>query len=216
MRVLDYILDRLSGLFRFNRYSLVEKAYSVLFHVVGLSLRDLSERYCVTNASRESVRRWFHRFSKIFSVERRFRNTIAVDETVVKMHGLRAYVWSAVDVDSGEILATYASRSRNILIALKFLRIVLDRCLNKPLIIVDRGPWYRWALEMLGLKYQYQTFGIRNAVERFFGYIKQRTRRFYNNINTRSIKSIEDYATAIAIIRNLTTAIKTQGGVLLS
>jgi transposase-like protein len=195
---------------------LVEKAYSVLFHVVGLSLRDLSERYCVTNASRESVRRWFHRFSKIFSVERRFRNTIAVDETVVKMHGLRAYVWSAVDVDSGEILATYASRSRNILIALKFLRIVLDRCLNKPLIIVDRGPWYRWALEMLGLKYQYQTFGIRNAVERFFGYIKQRTRRFYNNINTRSIKSIEDYATAIAIIRNLTTAIKTQGGVLLS
>jgi transposase-like protein len=216
MRVLDYILDRLSGLFRFNRYSLVEKAYSVLFHVVGLSLRDLSERYCVTNASRESVRRWFHRFSKIFSVERRFRNTIAVDETVVKMHGLRAYVWSAVDVDSGEILAIYASRSRNILIALKFLRIVLDRCLNKPLIIVDRGPWYRWALEMLGLKYQYQTFGIRNAVERFFGYIKQRTRRFYNNINTRSIKSIEDYATAIAIIRNLTTAIKTQGGVLLS
>ena len=45
MHVLDYILDRLSGLFRFNRYSLVEKAYSVLFHVVGLGLRDVSERY---------------------------------------------------------------------------------------------------------------------------------------------------------------------------
>jgi putative transposase len=216
MHVLDYILDRLSGLFRFNRYSLVEKAYSVLFHVVGLSLRDVSDRYCLTNASRESVRRWFHRFSKIFSVGKKFRNTIAVDETVVKMHGLRAYVWSAVDVDSGEILAVYASRGRNILIALKFLRIVLGRCLNKPLIVVDRGPWYRWALERLGLKYQYQTFGIRNAVERFFGYLKQRTRRFYNNINTWSIKSIEDYAAATAIIRNLTTAIKTQGGVLLS
>jgi putative transposase len=80
-----------------------------LFHVVGLSLRDVS---IGTNASRESVRRWFHRFSKIFSVEKKFRNTIAVDGTVVKMHGLRAYVWSAVDVDSGEILAIYASRSR--------------------------------------------------------------------------------------------------------
>jgi transposase-like protein len=78
------------------------------------------------------------------------------------------------------------------LIALKFLRMVMDRCLNKPL--VDRGPWYRWALERLGLKYQHQTFGIRNSVERFFGYIKQRTRRFYNNINTWSIKSIEDYS----------------------
>ena len=125
-----------------------------MFHVVGLSLRDVSDRYCVTNASRESVRRWFHKFSKIFSVGKKFRNTIAVDETVVKMHGLRAYVWSAVDVDSGEILAIYASRSRNMLIALKFLRIVMGRCINKPLIVVDRGPWYRWALERLGLKYK--------------------------------------------------------------
>ena len=138
---------------------------------------------------------------------------MAVDETVVKMHGLRAYVWSAVDVDSGEILAIYASRSRNMLIALKFLMIVLDRCLNKPLIIVDRGPWYRWALERLGLKYRYQRLGLRNAVERFFGHLKQRTRRFYNN--TWKTQSIEDYATAIAIIRNILTAIKTQGGVLL-
>jgi len=113
------------------------------FMFVGLSLRDLSERYCVTNASRESVRRWFHRFSKLFSVERRFRDAVAVDETVVKMHGLRAYVWSAVDVDSGEILAVYASRSRNMLIAMKFLRMVLGRCINKPLIVVDSigGLW---------------------------------------------------------------------------
>jgi transposase-like protein len=168
-----------------------------------------------TNASRKSVRRWFHRFSKIFSVEKKFRNTIAVDETVVKIHGLRAYVWSAVDVDSGEILAIYASRGRNMLIALKFLRMVMDRCINKPLIVVDRGPWYRWALERLGLKYMYQTFGIRNSVERFFGYIKQRTRKFYNNINSWKTQSIEDYATAIAIIRNILTAIKIQGGVLL-
>jgi transposase-like protein len=69
-------------------------------------------------------------------------------------------------------------------------------------------------LDRLRLKYQYQRFGLRNAVERFFGYIKQRTRRFYNNINTWKTQSIEDYATAIAIIRNLTTLTKTQGGVL--
>jgi transposase-like protein len=98
---------------------------------------------------------------------------------------------------------------------MKFLRIVLGRCINKPLVIVDRDPWYRWALERLGLKYRYQRFGIRNRVERFFRYLKQRTRRFYNNINSWKTQSIEDYATAIAIIRNLTTAIKIQGGVLL-
>jgi transposase-like protein len=59
---------------------------------------------------------------------------------------------------------------------MKFLRILLDRCINKPLIAVDRDPWYRWALEKLGIEYRYQTFGSRNRVERFFGYLKQRTR----------------------------------------
>ena len=94
------------------------------------------------------------------------------------------------------------------LIAMKFLMIVLDRCISKPLIIVDRGPWYRWALERLGLRYRYLRFGLRNRVERFFGYLRQRTRRFYNNINSWSIKSVEDYAVAIAMIRNLLTIIK--------
>jgi hypothetical protein len=78
MHILDYVLDRLSGLFR---YSLVEKTLSFT--------------------------------------------------------AFRAYVWSAVDVDSGDDVI-YASW-------MKLLRMVLGRCLNKPL--VDSGPWYRWALE---------------------------------------------------------------------
>jgi transposase-like protein len=97
---------------------------------------------------------------------------------------------------------------------MRFLRMVLGRCVNKLLIIVDRGSWYRWALDRLGLRYRYQRFGLRNAIERFFGYLKQKTRRFYNNINSWSIKSVEDYAVAIAMIRNILTIIKTQGGVL--
>jgi len=133
---------------------------------------------------------------------------------VVKLHGLRAYIWSALDVDSGEILAIHALWSRNMIVAMKFTKIVLDRCLNKPLIIVDRSPWYKWALERLELKYQYQRFGVRNIVERFFGYLKQRTEKFYNNINTWRIKSLEDYASTIAITRNLHIIIKNRGRVL--
>jgi len=36
------------------------------------------------------------------------------------------------------------------IVAMKFTRMVLDRCLNKPLVIVDKSPWYRWALERPG------------------------------------------------------------------
>jgi len=55
---------------------------------------------------------------------------------------------------------------------------------------------------------------LRSSVERFSRYLKERTRRFYNNINTWRIQSVEDYAKTIAITRNLHTTIKTQGGVL--
>jgi len=51
MHVFEYILDRMSRLFRFNNYPLDEKAYSIMLYVACLSFRDLSERYFVTMAS---------------------------------------------------------------------------------------------------------------------------------------------------------------------
>jgi len=42
------------------------------------------------------------------------------------------------------------------------MRKVLERCENKPLILVDGGPWFRWALQRLGLRYNHQTFGERH------------------------------------------------------
>jgi transposase-like protein len=43
---------------------------------------------------------------------------------------------------------------------------------NKPSVIVDRGPWYKWTLERLGLEYRYERFKMRNKVERLFRYLK--------------------------------------------
>jgi hypothetical protein len=88
MHVVDDVLDSFSNLFRSHRYSPLEKLYSVFLFMAGLSLRDLSERLCLTGAS----------------------------------------------------------RGRGIPSAIKFLRKILDSCEGKPLIVVDRGPWYRWAI----------------------------------------------------------------------
>jgi transposase-like protein len=65
MHVIDAVLDSFSNLFRSHRYSPLEKIYSVILFTAGLSLRDLSERLCLTGASRESVRIWVHRFSSL-------------------------------------------------------------------------------------------------------------------------------------------------------
>jgi hypothetical protein len=56
MHVIDILLDSFTRLFRHHRCSPLEKLYSVILLISGLSLRDISERFCLTFASRKSVR----------------------------------------------------------------------------------------------------------------------------------------------------------------
>jgi transposase-like protein len=90
------------------------------------------------------------------------------------------YVWSAVDVDSRELLALETSHGRSSLNALVFLRKALMMCTNKPL--VDRGLWYPWTLQ------RRERFGMRNRVERFFKYLKKRMRARPHNTGSRTLK----------------------------
>jgi transposase-like protein len=110
MHVTDAVLDSFSNLFRSHRYPPVEKPYSVVLFTAGLSLRGLSERLCLTGASRESVRNGVHRFSSLLRPPRRVRRLVAVDEAVLKVSGQTCYLWAEIDVDTNEVLAVYASR----------------------------------------------------------------------------------------------------------
>ncbi|MEM1949364.1 MAG: hypothetical protein QXY50_02730 [Candidatus Caldarchaeum sp.] len=71
------------------------------------------------------------------------------------------------------------------------------------MVVVDRGQWYPWALKGLGIEYLHETFGNGNKVERWFRELKDMTKRFYNNINSKTVKSIEEIATAIALTHNI-------------
>lgn len=63
--------------------------------------------------------------------------------------------WNAIDVDDRSVLAVHVSSSRTSFDAIYFLKKVLERAENKPLILVDKGPWYRFALKRLGLEYKH-------------------------------------------------------------
>jgi transposase-like protein len=89
MHVIDAVLNSFSNLFRSHRYPPAKKLFSVILFTVGLSLRDLSERLCLTGASRI----WVHRFSSLFKPSRRVRRLVAVDEIVLKVNGQICYLW---------------------------------------------------------------------------------------------------------------------------
>ena len=101
------------------------------------------------------------------------------------MKGQHLFVWAAIDVDSREVLAVDASWQRSIMNAEHILKKALRSCINKPLILVDKGPWYRDALQSLGLKWKHVTRGMRNRIERWFRTLKEQTRKFYNNFPAR-------------------------------
>ena len=63
-----------------------------------------------------------------------------------------------------------------------------------------------WALERLEMNYFHETFGNRNKIERWFREMKNRTKRFYNNVNAKTLKSIEELVAAIAIMHNIIRA----------
>ncbi|MFZ8790124.1 MAG: DDE-type integrase/transposase/recombinase [Acidilobaceae archaeon] len=80
---------------------------------------------------------WVHRFSSSFksSLGKKARRLVAVDETFLKVNGQTCYLWVAIDVDTNELLALYASRGRGIPCVIEFLRKVLDSCEGKPVIV---------------------------------------------------------------------------------
>ena len=63
--------------------------------------------------------------------------------------------------------------------AQSFIKKLLSMCEGPPLLYVDGAPWYKWALDRLGIPWEHRRFGKRNPIEQWFGILKQRIKRFY-------------------------------------
>ena len=71
-----------------------------------------------------------------------------------------------------DLLGMMVTKWRPSIDVIRFVRRILMYCENKPVIKTDRSPWYRWTLQRLGLKHEYETFGERNAIEGWFNILK--------------------------------------------
>lgn len=143
--VIECIEDR--NIFLRRRKSNDIRALAVLLCYAGPSYRrarDILLGY--GKVSHEAIRKWYVKCRSVTEVERRKRRTVAIDETKLKVDGKHIYLWAAIDVDTREILAVHVSSARCHLDTYISLRKVLKKCRNKPFVIVDRGPWYPWAI----------------------------------------------------------------------
>jgi len=192
-------------IFRRNKKDIKIKALAVLLYHLALSYRACSKIIGeIEPVSYESIRNWYTSSKDLFDVEKKERRAIAVDETKIKLENEQIFLWIAIDVDDKKILSVYLSKSRSGLDTILFLKRTLKHCTNKPRIIADKGPWYPWAIKRLGLEYDHQKFGERNAIEQWFSPFKHRIKRFWKRFPYKSsMHSIEIWCLAYVSIYNL-------------
>ncbi len=101
------------------------KILAALLYFFGLSLRKTSSLLSLfEEISHESVRIYYHRLKTVLrQPKKKKRRLIAIDESKLKLENKQIFVWSAVDVDTRECLAIWASESRGSFEAYVFLRL---------------------------------------------------------------------------------------------
>ncbi len=158
-------------------------------------------------ASYEAVHEWYQKGKELFeeSTEKKRRKCIAVDEKEITINGVTIFIWGAVDLDDEKILDVWVSFGRSGLEAKAFLKKVRDTCKRRLLrIFIDGGTWYPWALGQVGFqKCTVVSFGHRSAIERLFGDIEWRIRRFWNGYTGKhSRESMRRWVKAFSGFRN--------------
>ncbi len=199
---------RISEIFKKNRIDPDVKLLAALLYHLGLSYRRVSLAMGLFwMFSHESCRLWYRKIGSILPApEKICRRVIAVDETKLSVSGRFLFIWSAIDVKRYEVLALKATFTRGELDSILFLKEALKYCSNRPLILVDHGPWYPPALEHLGLRYKQVTFGERNSVESWFNLFKGKTKRFHNKFPFHSsILSVAIYLLSFVRMQNILT-----------
>ena len=206
--MLDEIVERLvsSKTFRRERKKNRTRALGIALHYLGVSLRDTADVVsCIEKISHEAVRQWFQRLGTITpTIAKKERKIVAIDETKLRIRKKWYFLWAAIDVDTKELLGVYLSPSRTSFDTMFFLRHIMRYCSNKPVILVDGGPWYGWTLTRMGFVWHHITHGLRNAIEQWYAIFKRRTRRFYNIFNAaKDIRSTLTWCKAFANGYNL-------------
>ena len=149
------------NIFERNKVPLEIKILGIAIYFQTSSIRRtakiLSEIHPV---SRTAVWRWIKKLEQKLpvSTEKKLRETIAVDETVVKANKKKYYVYAAIDVERNELILMRVYTTRNLLTSKSFVKEVLKFCENKPKFVIDKAPWLVKALKSLNLEFEHEGF----------------------------------------------------------
>jgi putative transposase len=157
----------------------------------------------------ETVRLWWNRFGPIFAAEIRKKRVDRMrahtqwrwhlDEVYVKINGEMHYLWRAVDHE-GEVLESFASKTRDKAAALKFIKRAMKRHGNPRTVVTDGLRSYPAAMNEIG-NADRQEIGrwINNRAENSHQPFRRRERAM---LRFRRMKTLQKFASVHGTVHN--------------
>jgi putative transposase len=195
----------------FNSSPEVIRLVVMMYVKYPLSLRNvedlLHERGI--DVCHETVRFWWNRFGPMFAAEIRRKRVDRMraythwrwhlDEVYVKINGEMHYLWRAVDHE-GEVLESFASKTRDKAAALKFIKRMMKRHGRPKAIVTDGLRSYTAALKEIG-NADDQEVGrwLNNRVENSHQPLRRRERAM---LRFRRMKTLQKFASVHGAVHN--------------
>ena len=113
--------------FERNRTYTIVVMYSLYLYFLGLSLRNTSKALVIfkdNKRSHVSVWNWIQRFAEYPIYKRKRISAFIIDETVIQIGSQHFWLWFCIEPIHSSVLGIYISKSRNMLIAEKFIRFI--------------------------------------------------------------------------------------------
>lgn len=182
---------------------------AVIAYFHGMSYRRVAAFYD-HQFSPEAVRYWWNRMSLLFDYLGGPHAVVVADETPIaqgrKSAGKRFMLWVAIDAYSMKAITTRFNRHQYNEDCRDFLWHVRHESRPKqPVVIHDRGPWYKAQAEKIGLAHAMIKGGKRSLIENWNRQLKHRMARFWRSFpaNARP-EQIHRWLRAYCAVWNLT------------
>ena len=113
---------------------------------------------------------------------------------MIKIDGEQFWLYSATDPQTNEILLTRLYPTRTKALTERFIRELRSKHdVEDAEFLVDGAPWLHAALQRHGLRFQHETHGNRNSIERVYTEVKRRTSSFENTFRNAHPKTAENW-----------------------
>ena len=154
--------------------------YSLYLYFLGLSLRNTSKALVIfkdNKRSHVSVWNWIQMFAEYPIYKKKRVSAFIIDETAIQIGSQYFWLWICIEPVHSSVLGIYISEKRNMLVAEKFIRSLVDKY-GKHTVYTDGGTWYPEACNVLGLKHYLHSSIEKSIMERVNQYFKDRTELF--------------------------------------